>query len=177
MKKLLIGLAALLLLLVAFAGGYFLAGGGMPGTEEEAPPSAEASALPAPQAAAPQPAVPPEAAKTEPDKSAPPAVPVRPVAVAKAGTARFSIELGVFRSADNAGDFAAALAGRGLPVEIVETMDAAGGQWFRVRAGAFADRWQAEARRPSFERTAGIGGVVVEEPLPAAQSAKAGGGE
>ncbi|ALJ37501.1 SPOR domain-containing protein [Azospirillum brasilense] len=168
MKKLLIGVLALLLLLVAFAGGYFLAGGSVPGGKED-PAPAEANASPA---AAPQ-----EAAKAEPETAAPAAVPVRPVAAVKAATARFSIELGVFRSAGNAQDFAAALAGRGLPVEIVETMDAAGGQWHRVRAGAFADRWQAEARRPSFERTAGIGGVVVEEPLAAAQPAKASGGE
>ncbi|MFC5359366.1 SPOR domain-containing protein [Azospirillum himalayense] len=172
MKKLLVGVLALLLLLVAFAGGYFLAGGSVPGGAED-PAPAEAKAAPAtPAAAAPQ-----DAAKAEPEKAAPAAVPVRPVAAVKAATARFSIELGVFRSAGNAQDFAAALAGRGLPVEIVETMDAAGGQWHRVRAGAFADRWQAEARRPSFERTAGIGGVVVEEPLAAAQPAKAGGGE
>lgn len=175
MKKLLLGVLALLLLLVAFAGGYFLAGGGLPGAAEDPAPGG-ASAAPAASPAAPQ-----ETAKAEPDKAAPAAapaaVPVRPVAAVKAATARFSIELGVFRSAGNAQDFAAALAGRGLPVEIVETMDAAGGQWHRVRAGAFADRWQAEARRPSFERTAGIGGVVVEEPLPAAQPAKAGGGE
>ncbi|AIB14534.1 hypothetical protein ABAZ39_21765 (plasmid) [Azospirillum argentinense] len=171
MKKLLIGVLALLLLLVAFAGGYFLAGGSMPGGTEDPAPT-EANAAPATPAAAPQ-----DAAKVEPEKAAPTAVPVRPVAAVKAATARFSIELGVFRSAGNAQDFAAALAGRGLPVEIVETMDAAGGQWHRVRAGAFADRWQAEARRPSFERTAGIGGVVVEEPLAAAQPAKVGGGE
>ncbi|MFL7904804.1 SPOR domain-containing protein [Azospirillum argentinense] len=171
MKKLLIGVLALLLLLVAFAGGYFLAGGSMPGGTEDPAPT-EANAAPATPAAAPQ-----DAAKVEPEKAAPAAVPVRPVAAVKAATARFSIELGVFRSAGNAQDFAAALAGRGLPVEIVETMDAAGGQWHRVRAGAFADRWQAEARRPSFERTAGIGGVVVEEPLAAAQPAKVGGGE
>ncbi|CAO3379076.1 SPOR domain-containing protein [Azospirillum argentinense] len=171
MKKLLIGVLALLLLLVAFAGGYFLAGGALPGTADESAP-AVASAGPAAPAAAP-----PDAAKGEPEKAAPAAVPVRPVATVTAATARFSIELGVFRSAGNAQDFAAVLAGRGLPVEIVETMDAAGGQWHRVRAGAFADRWQAEARRPSFERTAGIGGVVVEEPLAAAQPAKAGGGE
>ncbi|WP_454016893.1 SPOR domain-containing protein [Azospirillum sp. Marseille-Q6669] len=176
MKKLLIGVLALLLLLVAFAGGYFLAGGSLPGTAEETAP-AEANAAPASPTAAPPTAAPPDAAKTEPEKAAPAAVPVRPVAAVKAATARFSIELGVFRSAGNAQDFAAALVERGLPVEIVETMDAAGGQWHRVRAGAFADRWQAEARRPSFERTAGIGGVVVEEPLPAAQPAKAGGGE
>ncbi|KAA0677850.1 SPOR domain-containing protein [Roseomonas genomospecies 6] len=167
MKKLLVGVLALLLLLVAFAGGYFLAGGGMPGAAED----------PAPAEAAAPSAAPQETAKAEPEKAAPPPVPVRPIAPAKAGAARFSIELGVFRSAENARDFAAVLAERGLPVEIVETMDAAGGQWFRVRAGAFADRWQAEARRPSFERTAGIGGVVVEEPLPAALPAKAGGGE
>ncbi|OYD80999.1 SPOR domain-containing protein [Azospirillum brasilense] len=171
MKKLLAGVLALLLLLVAFAGGYFLAGGSVPGAAED-PAPAEAKAAPAAPAAVPQ-----EAAKAEPEKAAPAAVPVRPVAAVKAATARFSIELGVFRSAGNAQDFAAALAGRGLPVEIVETMDAAGGQWHRVRAGAFADRWQAEARRPSFERTAGIGGVVVEEPLAATQPAKAGGGE
>ncbi|KAA0677201.1 SPOR domain-containing protein [Azospirillum brasilense] len=171
MKKLLIGVLALLLLLVAFAGGYFLAGGSLPGTAEESAP-AEANAAPASPTAAP-----PDAAKAEPDKAAPAAVPVRPVATVKSATARFSIELGVFRSAGNAQDFAAVLAGRGLPVEIVETMDAAGGQWHRVRAGAFADHWQAEARRPSFERIAGIGGVVVEEPLATAQPAKAGGGE
>ena len=175
MKKLLVGVLALLLLLAAFAGGYFLAGGGMPAAAED-PAPAGASAPATAQAAAPQ-----ETAKAEPEKTAPPPVPVRPVAPAKAGTARFSIELGVFRSAGNAQDFAAVLAGRGLPVEIVESMDAAGGQWFRVRAGAFADRWQAEARRPAFERAAGIGGVVVEEPLPAAPPAalpaKAGGGE
>ena len=168
MKKVLVGVLALLLLLVAFAGGYLLAGGGLPGAADD-PPPAEADAAPA---AAPQ-----EAAKAEPEKAAPAAVPGRPVATVKAPTARFSIELGVFRSAGNAQDFAATLAGRGLPVEIVETMDAAGGQWHRVRAGTFTDRWQAEARRPSFERTAGIGGVVVEEPLAAAQPAKAGGGE
>ncbi|MBK4722435.1 SPOR domain-containing protein [Azospirillum sp. YIM DDC1] len=168
MKKLLVGVLALLLLLVAFAGGYFLAGGSVPGATDD-PAPAEAKAAPA--------AVPQETAKAEPEKAAPAAVPVRPVASVKAATARFSIELGVFRSAGNAQDFAAALAGRGLPVEIVETMDAAGGQWHRVRAGAFADRWQAEARRPSFERTAGIGGVVVEEPLAAAMPTKAGGGE
>ncbi|CAO3450787.1 hypothetical protein [Azospirillum argentinense] len=171
MKKLLIGVLALLLLLVAFAGGYFLAGGSVPGGAEDSTP-AEAKAAPANPAAAPQ-----DAAKAEPETAAPAAVPVRPVAAVKAATARFSIELGVFRSAGNAQDFATVLAGRGLPVEIVETMDAAGGQWHRVRAGAFADRWQAEARRPSFERTAGIGGVVVEEPLPSAPPAKAGGGE
>ncbi len=175
MKKLLVGAVALLLLLVAFAGGYFLAGGGMPGAAETQPP-AEAGVPPEATPAASQ-----EAAKAEPDKNAPPPVPVRPVAPVKAGTARFSIELGVFRSAGNAQDFAAVLAGRGLPVEIVESMDAAGGQWFRVRAGAFADRWQAEARRPAFERAAGIGGMLVEEPLPAAPPAalpaKAGGGE
>ncbi|AWJ91100.1 SPOR domain-containing protein (plasmid) [Azospirillum baldaniorum] len=171
MKKLLIGVLALLLLLVAFVGGYFLAGGALPGAAEDPAPSG-ANAAPATPAAGPQ-----DAAKAEPEKVAPAAVPVRPVATVKATTARFSIELGVFRSAGNAQDFAAALAGRGLPVEIVETMDAAGGQWHRVRAGAFADRWQAEARRPSFERTAGIGGVVVEEPLAATQPAKAGGGE
>ncbi|WP_353859690.1 SPOR domain-containing protein [Azospirillum formosense] len=171
MKKLLIGLLALLLLLVAFAGGYFLAGGGLPGGADD-PAHAEANTAPAAPPAASR-----DAAKAEAEAAAPAAVPVRPVASVKAATARFSIELGVFRSAGNAQDFAAALAGRGLPVEIVETMDAAGGQWHRVRAGAFADRWQAEARRPSFERTAGIGGVVVEEPLPAAPSAKAGGGE
>lgn len=171
MKKLLIGVLALLLLLVAFAGGYFLAGGSVPGGEEDPAPT-EAKAAPATPATTPQ-----DADKAEPEKAAPAAVPVRPVAAVKAATARFSIELGVFRSAGNAQDFAAALAGRGLPVEIVETMDAAGGQWHRVRAGAFADRWQAEARRPSFERTAGIGGVVVEEPLAAAQPAKASGGE
>lgn len=173
MKKLLVGVLALLLLLVAFAGGYFLAGGGLPGAAED-PATAEASAAPAAQPAAPQAAA---KAEPEPDKAAPAAVPVRPVVPVKAGTARFSIELGVFRSPGNAQDFAAALAERELPVEIVETMDVVGRQWFRVRAGAFADRWQAEARRPSFERIAGIGGVVVEEPLAAAVPAKAGGGE
>ena len=180
MKKVLIVVAALLLLGLAFGGGYWLAGGGLPEAADDAkttpvkedpsPPAAAKDGKGAEPAPANAPAPPP----------APPAVPVRPVAVPAKGDARFAIELGAFRSAENAQQFAAALAERKLPVEIVETVDAAGRTWRRVRAGAFADRWQAEARLVEYERIAGLNGVVVEEPvlpasLPAAPAKSAGG--
>lgn len=188
MKKVLIVVVALLLLGLAFGGGYWLAGGGMPG-------AADATTAPATEAPL-QPATAADGKAVEPAKDgkgaepapanapapppAPPAVPVRPVAVPAKGDARFAIELGVFRSAENAQQFAAALAERKLPVEIVETVDAAGQTWRRVRAGAFADRWQAEARLVEYERIAGLNGVVVEEPalpasLPVAPAKPAGG--
>ncbi len=175
MKALLAGVAALLLLGAAFAGGYFIAGGPPAG---EAGPAAETPAQeggkPAPPAGGPV-----EPAKAE--AAAPPAVPVRPVISARPDDGRISIELGAFRSADNAQLFASALAERGLPVEIVETMDAAGQSWQRVRAGAFSDRWQAEARLREYERISGLAGIIVMEPPATVPSrpaaAKAGGGE
>ncbi|HYG86116.1 MAG TPA: SPOR domain-containing protein [Azospirillum sp.] len=175
MKKLLLVVVALLLLGLAFAGGYFLAGGALPGW-------GGATGAEAPATAGDDPAK--EGGKADPGKdakaeaAAPPAVTVRPAATGRKEEARFSIELGVFRSADNAQLFAAELNGRGLPVEIVETVDAAGQTWQRVRAGAFSDRWQAEARLREYERIAGLGGVIVAEPvLPPVAPAKGGGGE
>ncbi len=174
MKALLVAVAALLLLGVAFAGGYFIAGGSSAG---ETAPAAESPAQeggkPAPPAGAPV-----EPAKAE--ATAPPAVPVRPLTPARPEEGRISIELGAFRSADNAQLFASALAERGLPVEIVETMDAAGQSWQRVRAGAFSDRWQAEARLREYERISGLAGVIVMEPaasVPRTAAAKAADGE
>ncbi|MBP2290300.1 SPOR domain-containing protein [Azospirillum rugosum] len=175
MKKILIVVVAVLLLGLALGGGYLLAGGGMPGAAD----AKTVEVVPGKQE--PAPAAPveggkaAEAAKADAPPS-PPAVPVRPVAAPAKGDARFAIELGVFRSAENAQQFAVALVERKLPVEIVETVDAAGQTWRRVRAGAFADRWQAEARLVEYDRIAGLNGVVVEEPaLPAAPAKPAGG--
>ena len=205
MKKVLIAVVAVLLLCLAFAGGYLLAGGGASEKADAVAGPVKAGA--APQQGAPAKGdaekadtAKPGAEKTDggkvgaeekgkggeapkadaaapPPPPPPPPLPVRPAAPARKETARFSIELGVFRSAENAQVFAAALAERKLPVEIVETVDAAGQTWRRVRAGAFADRWQAEARRPEYERIAGLGGVVVEEAAAAAAAAKPADGE
>ncbi len=191
MKKVLIVVVAVLLLGLAFGGGYLLAGGGLPGAadaktaeagKDGAPPAKGSPAKEQPPPAAPakdDKAAEPAKADAPPPLPAPPAVPVRPVAAPGKGDARFAVELGVFRSAENAQQFAAALAERKLPVEIVETVDAAGQTWRRVRAGAFADRWQAEARLVEYDRIAGLNGVVVEEPtlpptLPAAPAKPAG---
>lgn len=97
----------------------------------------------------------------EPKAPTTPPVPVVALGAEGGDKGAYSIELGAFRSLDNAMSFATVLQRRGLPVEIVETMDATGQLWRRVRAGRFADVWQAEARRPAFERIAGLGGVVV----------------
>ena len=209
MKKVLIAVVAVLLLCFAFAGGYLLAGGGARGKADAAAAPAKAGAAPQQGAPAKGDAEKPDTAKPGAEKTeggkagaeekgkgaeapkadaaappAPPPLPVRPATPVRKEAARFSIELGVFRSAENAQLFAAALAERKLPVEIVETVDAAGQTWRRVRAGAFPDRWQAEARRPEYERIAGLGGVVVEEAAAAAAqrrhhpaAAKPAGGE
>ena len=168
MKTVLIAVAALLLLGLAFAGGYVVAGGWPGGADAGTAGAGGGAAVPAKAAPGKEDPPPPEpAAPQSPSPSpppVPPAVPVRPVGVPGKGDARFAVELGVFRSAENAQQFAAALAERRLPVEIVETVDAAGQTWRRVRAGAFADRWQAEARLHDYGRIAGMNGVVVEEP-------------
>jgi cell division protein FtsN len=198
-KKLLIAAVAVLLLVVAFVGGYFVAGGAAPSTASlpaispGASPAGEVAGAPkdgkpaadagkAPGAATPDPAKPNDGGAgtgAAPDKAAggPPAaaVPVRPAQVVPSKDkeeTRYAIEFGAFRSAENAQLFAAALAERGLPVEIVESLDAAGMTWSRVWAGAFADRWQAEARLGGYERMAGLGGVVVSEPKGPAAGAK-----
>ncbi|MBY6262599.1 SPOR domain-containing protein [Azospirillum sp. 412522] len=188
MKKLLLVVLALLLLAVAFGGGYYLAGGGLPGATAEAPKNAAApggvpdggTSAGVPVAApggtpANGPANGPAGAKAPDAKDAkgaaappPPDIPVKPAAAPAKGGPVYTIELGAFRSSDNAKAFAGVMLERGLPVTIVETVDATGRPWLRVRAGSFADLWQAEARRPEYERVAGIGGVVVGETAPAA---------
>ncbi|WP_395456147.1 SPOR domain-containing protein [Azospirillum melinis] len=191
MKKILLAVLVLLLLVVAFGGGYYLAGGGLPGVTAQAakdgPVPAEGAAgaangnAPASVPAS-APAAAPAGAKTADGKDAkdakgapgetpPPDIPVRPAAVTAKGGTVYAVELGVFRSPDNAKAFAGVMQERGLPVSIVETLDAGGRPWLRVRAGSFADLWQAEARRPEYERVAGIGGVVVGETSPAAPAA------
>lgn len=187
MKKLLLAVLVLLLLVVAFGGGYYLAGGGFPGGTAQAAKDGQAPAGGVAGAAngtapAGAPATAPAGtkaaggrdakdAKGVPEENPPPAIPVRPAtATAKGGTV-YAVELGAFRSPDNAKAFAGVMQERGLPVSIVETVDAGGRPWLRVRAGSFADLWQAEARRPEYERVAGIGGVVVGETSPAAPAA------
>ncbi|WP_377805079.1 SPOR domain-containing protein [Azospirillum sp. A29] len=183
MKKVLLAVLVLLLLVVAFGGGYYLAGGGLPGVTAQAAKDASAPAGGAAGAAngiAPA-GAPAEAksadgkdakdAKGAPKETSPPDIPVRPAAATAKGGTVYAVELGVFRSPDNAKAFAGVMQERGLPVSIVETLDAGGRPWLRVRAGSFADLWQAEARRPEYERVAGIGGVVVGETSPAAAAA------
>lgn len=154
MKAALVLVAAAVVAVSGFAGGYWMAG-------KPAPAATPATAA----GPAPETAKPPAPAGKEDAKEPPPApaIPVKAVAPAKGGGG-YSVELGAFRSLDNAQSFATVLAGRGLPVEIVETVDAAGQTWRRVRAGRFDDVWQAEARRPAFERAAGLGAVVVAVP-------------
>lgn len=183
MKKLLLAVLVLLLLVVAFGGGYYLAGGGLPGVTAQAakdgPAPAEAAAGNAPASApasAPAGTKAPDGkdakdAKGAPGEPPPPDIPVRPAAATAKGGTVYAVELGAFRSPDNAKAFARVMQERGLPMSIVETVDAGGRPWLRVRAGSFADLWQAEARRPEYERVAGIGGVVVGETFPAAPAA------
>ncbi|WP_376964995.1 SPOR domain-containing protein [Azospirillum sp. A26] len=191
MKKLLLAMLVLLLLVVAFGGGYYLAGGGLPGVTAQAakdgpapaggaagtangtaqagaPASASANAPAGTKAADGKDA---KDAKGAPGEIPPPDIPVRPAAVTAKGGTVYAVELGAFRSPDNAKAFAGVMQERGLPVSIIETVDAGGRPWLRVRAGSFADLWQAEARRPEYERVAGIGGVVVGETSPAATAA------
>ncbi|CAO3359761.1 SPOR domain-containing protein [Azospirillum palustre] len=195
MKKLLLAVLVLLLLVVSFGGGYYLAGGGLPGVTAQAakdgpapaggaagtangtapagaPASASANA-PANAPAGTKAADGKDAkdAKGAPGETPPPDIPVRPAAATAKGGTVYAVELGAFRSPDNAKAFAGVMQERGLPVSIVETVDAGGRPWLRVRAGSFADLWQAEARRPEYERVAGIGGVVVGETSPAAPAA------
>lgn len=187
MKKLLLAVLVLLLLVVAFGGGYYLAGGGLPGitaqagkdgsvpagaaagaADGNAPASAPANAAAGTKAADGKDA---KDGKGAPGETPPPDIPVRPAAATAKGGTVYAVELGAFRSPDNAKAFAGVMQERGLPVSIVETVDAGGRPWLRVRAGSFADLWQAEARRPEYERVAGIGGVVVGETSPAAPAA------
>lgn len=191
MKKLLLAVLVLLLLVVAFGGGYYLAGGGLPGGATQAAKDGPAPAggtagaangtAPA-GAPANTPASAPAGTKAADGKDAKdakgapgepplPDIPVRPAAATPKGSTVYAVELGAFRSPDNAKAFARVMQDRGLPMSIVETVDAGGRSWMRVRAGSFADLWQAEARRPEYERVAGIGGVVVGETFPAAPAA------
>ncbi|WP_042444059.1 SPOR domain-containing protein [Azospirillum sp. B510] len=177
MKKLLLAVPVLLLLVVAFSGGYYLAGGGRPGVTAQAgkdgPAPAEAAngngsaGAPAGGQADVRGGAKAAEAKDASGEAPPADIPVRPAAAAVRGGMVYSIELGAFRSPDNARSFAGVMRQRGLPVVIVEAVDATGRPWLRVRAGSFADLWQAEARRPEYERIAGIGGVVVGETSPA----------
>ena len=187
MKKLLLAVLVLLLLVVAFGGGYYLAGGGLPGvtaqTAKDGPaPAGGAAGAANGTAPAGAPANAPAGtkavegkdatdAKGAPGENPPPDIPVRPAAAAAKGGTVYAVELGAFRSPDNAKAFAGVMQERGLPMSIVETVDAGGRPWLRVRVGSFADLWQAEARRLEYERVAGIGGVVVGETSPAAPPA------
>lgn len=188
MKKILLAVLVLLLLVVAFGGGYYLAGGGLPGVtgqgakdgpalstgaaagaaDGNAPAGAPANAAAGTKGADGKDA---KDAKAAPGETPPPDIPVRPAAATVKGGTLYAVELGAFRSPDNAKAFAGVMQERGLPVSIVETVDAGGRPWLRVRAGSFADLWQAEARRPEYERVAGIGGVVVGETSPGAPAA------
>jgi cell division septation protein DedD len=141
----------------------------------EAEPQAAAEAGTA--APAPAPAVPAPAAAATPGPAAPaqPAAPLVPRRIDEAARAAelptYSIELAAFRDLDRARDYAAVMAGRKLAVEMVETVDAGGRSWFRVRFGRFGDSRQAAARLPEVERVAGIYGVVTTEiPSPASQA-------
>lgn len=171
MKKILLVVLVLLLLVVAFGGGYYLAGGGLPGITAEAPADGASPGGPGGGEPGKTDAAKAADAKDAPKDPPPPDIPVKPAAAPAKGGPVYTIELGAFRSPDNAKAFAGVMLERGLPVTIVETVDATGLSWLRVRAGSFADRWQAEARRPEYERVAGIGGVVVGETAPAAPAA------
>ncbi|WP_207482413.1 SPOR domain-containing protein [Arenibaculum pallidiluteum] len=144
------------LALGAVGGGAFYAGR-VTGEAPPAPPPAAAEA-PAPAAAS---------AKAEAPAPAPPRK-VEEI-VRPAEWPVFSIELAAFRDLDRAREYAEVMAQRNLAVELVETVDAGGRSWFRVRFGRFDDPRQAAARLPEVERIAGIFGVVTTEfPQPTA---------
>ena len=76
----------------------------------------------------------------------------------------FSIELAAFRTVPAAREFAAEMQRRGLTVEVVETVDAGGRSWYRVRWGRFADPRQAAGRLAEIQQAAGIAGIVTGAP-------------
>ena len=160
MKWVLIVFGGLAVLGGVAAGAWFLgrsaAGGG-----EAAP--AEASA---PATAGEQGAV-EAAAAAGVDAVAEPAPPRRVEdALKPANWPTFSMELGTFRSLDNAREYQAAMLGRELVTEVVEIVDVSGNSWYHVRMGKFDDPRQAAARLRDVESKAGLYGIVVTEVRP-----------
>ena len=140
----------LLVIAAAVAGaaaGYALGSGG-----RDAPPAAPA---PAPTAAAPS-AAPPAANQAA-------QAPRRVEDPHPANWPEFSIELAAFRTLPAAREFEAEMQRRKLTVEVVETVDAGGRSWYRVRWGRFADPRQAAGRLGEIQQAAGIAGIVTGE--------------
>ena len=138
----------------AGAAGYFLAGG--PRTASTTPGQTS------PAAAAPET---PAAAGQDAKAKAPPP-PRRVEEPHPANWPAFSIELAAFRSLPAAREFAGEMTRRQLPVDLVETVDAAGRSWYRVRWGKFPDPRQAAGRLGEIQQISGIAGIVTGE-LPA----------
>ncbi|GAA0587575.1 SPOR domain-containing protein [Caenispirillum bisanense] len=161
MKWVLIVFGGLAVLGGVAAGAWFLGRTAGGGGGEAAPAEASAPATAGEQTPAAAAAAAGVEAVTEP-------APPRRVedALKPANWPTFSIELGTFRSLDNAREYQEAMQSRDLATEVVEIVDVSGNSWYHVRMGRFDDPRQAAARLRDVEIKAGLYGVVVTEVRP-----------
>lgn len=169
MKALLVIVGGLFALVAVGAGAFFLgtSGGDVGQAVDNAKAAVTGEPAPAGEAAAPAAqAAPAEQAAAgggeEEKKDLPPPRRVDDV-VRPEGWPVYAIELAAFRDLEIARQYQAVMAARNLEPELVETVDDAGRNWYRVRVGHYDDPRQAAARLPEVQRKAGILGIVTTE--------------